>query len=234
MARSTSSRTRSTPSPRGGASGPARGRGDFLPVLTQADDPGPKRIHELASANYGERSWTLPISPRRPPDLFNTTESIPRLRRGSGRDLRPMARRSASRALEGGRLAAGIPMSLSGIGLFLMLILSIRMARRPKLPVPPRARLRLSAQRLPGDGRWQLRAAGAYPAPARPVPPARSRSRARGTTVIIRLNYPAESRGGWVTGHLRRWSAGTFLVAALSTRLGARPGRHLARDPRPF
>jgi MFS family permease len=35
-------------------------------------------------------------------------------------------------------------------------------------------------------------------------------------TVIIRLNYPAESRG-WVTGHLRRWSGGTFLVAALAT-----------------
>jgi hypothetical protein len=35
-------------------------------------------------------------------------------------------------------------------------------------------------------------------------------------TVIIRLNYPTESRG-WVTGHLRRWSAGTFLSAALAT-----------------
>jgi hypothetical protein len=35
-------------------------------------------------------------------------------------------------------------------------------------------------------------------------------------TVIIRLNYPAESRG-WVTGRLRRWSAGTFLLAGLAT-----------------
>ena len=35
-------------------------------------------------------------------------------------------------------------------------------------------------------------------------------------TVIIRLNYPAESRG-CVTGHLRRWSVGTFLLAALAT-----------------
>ena len=34
--------------------------------------------------------------------------------------------------------------------------------------------------------------------------------------VIIRLNYPAESRG-WVTGRLRRLSAGTFLLAALAT-----------------
>ena len=34
--------------------------------------------------------------------------------------------------------------------------------------------------------------------------------------MIIRLNYPAESRG-WVTGHLRRWSGGTFLLAALAT-----------------
>ena len=34
--------------------------------------------------------------------------------------------------------------------------------------------------------------------------------------MIIRLNYPAESRG-WVTGRLRRLSAGTFLVAALAT-----------------
>ena len=35
-------------------------------------------------------------------------------------------------------------------------------------------------------------------------------------TVIIRLNYPAESLG-WVTGRLRRWSAGTFLFAGLAT-----------------
>ena len=34
--------------------------------------------------------------------------------------------------------------------------------------------------------------------------------------MIIRLNYPAESRG-WVTGRLRRWSVGTFLLAGLAT-----------------
>ncbi len=36
------------------------------------------------------------------------------------------------------------------------------------------------------------------------------------TAVIIRLNYPAESRG-WVTGRLQQWSAGTFLLAGLAT-----------------
>jgi hypothetical protein len=75
MARSTSSRTRSTPSP-GRRSGPARGRRDFLPVLTQPS-PGPKRI-ELASANYGGRSWTLTISPPTSAGPICTTGSIPR------------------------------------------------------------------------------------------------------------------------------------------------------------
>ena len=35
-------------------------------------------------------------------------------------------------------------------------------------------------------------------------------------TAIIRSNYPVESRG-LVTGRLRQWNAGIFLVAAFAT-----------------
>jgi hypothetical protein len=103
-------------------------------------------------------------------------------------------------------------MSLSGIGLFLTLALSVWMARRPKLPfvvVPGFASCALClGMTLTLDPLAFLFLLGLFnllDSVSRPA-----------LAVIIRLNYPAESRG-WVTGRLRRWSAGTFLLAALAT-----------------
>jgi len=105
-----------------------------------------------------------------------------------------------------------LPMSFSGIGLFVTLALGVWMARRPKLPfalVPGFAACAacLGMALAPNPlaflcllGLFHLLDSISRPA----------------ITVIIRLNYPAESRG-WVTGRLRRWSAGTFLLAALAT-----------------
>jgi MFS family permease len=105
-----------------------------------------------------------------------------------------------------------LPMSISGVGLLLMLALSVWMARRPKLPfvlVPGFASCAacLGMVLAPDPlafmflfGLFNLLDSISRPAMA----------------VIIRLNYPAESRG-WVTGRLRRLSAGTFLLAALAT-----------------
>jgi MFS family permease len=105
-----------------------------------------------------------------------------------------------------------LPMSLSGIGLFLTLGLGVWMARRPKLPfalVPGFASCAacLGMALVPDPlaflfllGLFNLLDSTSRPAIA----------------VIIRLNYPAESRG-WVTGRLRRLWAGTFLLAALAT-----------------
>lgn len=105
-----------------------------------------------------------------------------------------------------------LPMSLSGIGLFLTLALGLWMARRPKLPfvlVPGFAAAAACAgMALTPDPLLFLLLLGLYhllDSVARPA-----------LTVIIRLNYPAEWRG-WVTGHLRRWSAATFLLAGLAT-----------------
>ena len=105
-----------------------------------------------------------------------------------------------------------LPTSLSGIGMFLTLALGVWMARRPKMPfllVPGFASCAacLAMTQAPDPlaflsllGMFNLLDSISRPALA----------------VIIRLNYPAESRG-WVTGRLRRLSAGTFLVAALAT-----------------
>jgi MFS family permease len=105
-----------------------------------------------------------------------------------------------------------LPMSLSGIGLFLALALGVWMARRPKLPfavVPGFAScaacLGMALAPEPLAFLFLLGVFNLLDSISRPA-----------ITVIIRLNYPAESRG-WVTGHLRRWSGGTFLVAALAT-----------------
>jgi MFS family permease len=105
-----------------------------------------------------------------------------------------------------------LPTSLSGIGLFLTLALGVWMARRPKLPfvlVPGFASCAAClGMALAADPLAFLFLLGLFNLLDSISRPALS--------VIIRLNYPAESRG-WVTGHLRRWSAGTFLVAALAT-----------------
>ena len=105
-----------------------------------------------------------------------------------------------------------LPMSLSGIGLFLALALGVWMARRPKLPfavVPGFAScaacLGMALAPDPLAFLFLLGLFNLLDSISRPA-----------ITVIIRLNYPAESRG-WVTGHLRRWSGGTFLFAAQAT-----------------
>jgi hypothetical protein len=105
-----------------------------------------------------------------------------------------------------------LPMSLSGIGLLLALALGIWMARRPKLSfvlVPGFAScaacLGMALAPDPRDFLFLLGLFNLLDSVSRPA-----------ITVIIRLNYPAESRG-WVTGHLRRWSGGTFLVSAQAT-----------------
>jgi MFS family permease len=105
-----------------------------------------------------------------------------------------------------------LPTSLSGIGLFLTLALGVWMARRPKLPfvlVPGFAScaacLGMALAPDPLAFLFLLGLFNLLDSISRPA-----------LAVIIRLNYPAESRG-WVTGRLRRWSAGTFLLAGLAT-----------------
>jgi hypothetical protein len=105
-----------------------------------------------------------------------------------------------------------LPTSISGIGLFMALGLGLWMARRPKLPfavVPGFASCAAClGMALTSDPLAFLFLLGLFnllDSISRPA-----------ITVIIRLNYPAESRG-WVTGRLRRWSGGTFLVAGLAT-----------------
>jgi hypothetical protein len=105
-----------------------------------------------------------------------------------------------------------LPTSLSGIGLFLTLALGVWMARRPKLPfilVPGFAScaacLGMALAPDPLAFLFLLGLFNLLDSISRPA-----------LAVIIRLNYPAESRG-WVTGRLRRLSAGTFLLAALAT-----------------
>jgi MFS family permease len=105
-----------------------------------------------------------------------------------------------------------MPTAISGIGLFLTLALSVWMARRPKLPfvlvpgfVSCAACLGMVLAPDPLAFLFLLGLFNLLDSISRPA-----------MAVIIRLNYPAESRG-WVTGHLRRWSGGTFLLAALAT-----------------
>jgi MFS family permease len=105
-----------------------------------------------------------------------------------------------------------LPTSLSGIGLFLTLALGVWMARRPKLPfilVPGFASCAVClGMALAPESLAFLSLLGLFnllDSISRPA-----------LAVIIRLNYPAELRG-WVTGRLRRLSAGTFLLAGLAT-----------------
>ena len=116
------------------------------------------------------------------------------------------------KALKAADWHLALPMSLSGIGLFLTLALGVWMARLPKLPfavVPGFAAcaacLGMALSPDPLAFLLLLGLFNLFDSVSRPA-----------ITVIIRLNYPAESRG-WVTGRLRRWSAGTFLLAGLAT-----------------
>ena len=116
------------------------------------------------------------------------------------------------KALKAADWQLALPMSLSGIGLLLTLALGVWMARRPKLPfalVPGftscAACLGMALAPDPLAFLFLLGMFNLLDSMSRPA-----------ITTIIRLNYPAESRG-WVTGRLRRWSGGTFLSAALLT-----------------
>jgi MFS family permease len=116
------------------------------------------------------------------------------------------------KALSAADWQLALPTSLSGIGLFLTLALGLWMARRPKLPfalVPGFAScaacLGMALAPNPLAFLVLLGLVNLLDSISRPA-----------IAVIIRLNYPAESRG-WVTGRLRRWSAGTFLLAGLAT-----------------
>ncbi len=116
------------------------------------------------------------------------------------------------KALKAADWHLALPTSLSGIGLFLTLALGVWMARRPKMPfllVPGFASCAAClGMTLAPDPLAFLILLGMFnllDSISRPA-----------LAVIIRLNYPAESRG-WVTGRLRRWSGGTFLSAALAT-----------------
>jgi hypothetical protein len=116
------------------------------------------------------------------------------------------------KALRAADWQLALPTSLSGIGLLLTLGLGVWMARRPKLPfmlVPGFAScaacLGMALAPEPLAFLILLGLFNLLDSISRPA-----------LAVIIRLNYPAESRG-WVTGRLRRLSAGTFLLAALAT-----------------
>jgi hypothetical protein len=116
------------------------------------------------------------------------------------------------KALKAADWHLALPTGISGIGLFMALGVGLWMARRPKLPfavVPGFAScaacLGMALTPDPLTFLFLLGLFNLLDSISRPA-----------ITVIIRLNYPAESRG-WVTGHLRRWSGGTFLVAGLAT-----------------
>jgi hypothetical protein len=116
------------------------------------------------------------------------------------------------KALQAADWHLALPMSLSGIGLFLTLALGLWMARRPKLPfvlVPGftscAACMGMVLAPDPLAFLFLLGIFNLLDSISRPA-----------LAVIIRLNYPAEWRG-WVTGRLRSWSVGTFLSAGLST-----------------
>jgi Major Facilitator Superfamily len=105
-----------------------------------------------------------------------------------------------------------LPTGLSGFGLLLSLVLGLWMARRPKMPFVVLPGLLSCATCLAmvvaPQSLWFLFALGLFNLFDTVTRPA--------ITAIIRSNYPVESRG-LVTGRLRQWNAGIFLVAAFAT-----------------
>jgi hypothetical protein len=105
-----------------------------------------------------------------------------------------------------------MPTSLSGLGLLLSMALGVSMARRPKMPFVTAPGLISCAlclgMALAPEPFWFLLLLGLvnlFETITRPA-----------MTAIIRANYPVADRG-WITGDLRQWSAGAFLVAVLAT-----------------
>jgi hypothetical protein len=105
-----------------------------------------------------------------------------------------------------------LPTGLSGFGLLLSLTLGLWMARRPKMPFVVLPGLLSCATCLTMAvapwSLWFLFALGLFNLFDTMTRPA--------ITAIIRANYPVDSRG-LVTGKLRQWNAGIFLVAAFAT-----------------
>jgi MFS family permease len=105
-----------------------------------------------------------------------------------------------------------LPTGLSGFGLIVSLVLGLWMARRPKMPfvllpglLSCAACLGMVAVPWSLGFLFLLGLFNLFETITRPA-----------ITAIIRANYPVESRG-LVTGQLRQWAAGAFLVAALAT-----------------
>ncbi len=105
-----------------------------------------------------------------------------------------------------------LPTGLSGFGLLLSLALGLWMARRPKMPfvvIPGLLScVTCLAMVIFPQSLWFLFALGLFNLFDTLTRPA--------VTAIIRSNYPVESRG-LVTGRLRQWNAGIFLLAAFAT-----------------
>jgi MFS family permease len=105
-----------------------------------------------------------------------------------------------------------LPTGLSGFGLLLSLVLGLWMARRPKMPFVVLPGLLSCATCLTMAvapwSLWFLFALGLFNLFDTMTRPA--------ITAIIRANYPVDTRG-LVTGKLRQWNAGIFLVAAFAT-----------------
>ena len=101
---------------------------------------------------------------------------------------------------------------LTGIGLLMSLILGVWMARRPKMPfvlvpgfVSSAICLAMAVAPEPLAFLYLFGLCNLFEIITRPA-----------IAAVIRANYPVDTRG-WVTGKLRQWSAGTFLVTALAT-----------------
>jgi MFS family permease len=118
----------------------------------------------------------------------------------------------AIKVLDAANWHLALPTGLSGFGLLLSLALGLWMARRPKMPFVVLPGLLSCATCLAmvvcPRSLWFLFALGLFNLFDTATRPA--------ITAIIRSNYPVESRG-LVTGKLRQWNAGIFLVAALAT-----------------
>jgi Major Facilitator Superfamily len=104
-----------------------------------------------------------------------------------------------------------LPITLSGAGMLVTLLLGVWMARRPKMPfvvipgfVSCAANLAMVISPQPLAFLVSLGLANLFETLTRPA-----------IAAIIRSNYPVETRG-WVTGNLRRCSVVTFLIAALA------------------
>src|SRR5262249_13881773 len=175
---------------------PRGGRGDLLPVLNQ---PSPTRPESNRSGSPGRRR-TILDAPEFAPDVRRTYSYHRAFSALSGLVAGMLANGPTIgiKALRAADWHLALPMSLSGIGLVLRLAVGAWMARRPKLPfvivrgfASCGACLGMALAPDPLDFLFLLGLFHLLDSISRPA-----------IAAIIRLTYPAESRG-WVTGHLR-------------------------------